>query len=78
MKTYQAGGRYQIINIMPDVDQHFRQKLLSMGLIPGAVFTVKRIAPMRDPLHIEVNGCELSIRKQELALLNIKKVITDA
>ena len=74
MKTYKAGECYQIKRIAPDIDQHFRQKLLSMGLIPGAIITIKRIAPMRDPLHIEVNGSELSVRKRDLSLIILEKV----
>lgn len=45
----------------------FRRRLLEMGLIPGTEVRVVTIAPLGDPLRIEVRGGQWSIRKQEAA-----------
>lgn len=50
----------------------YRQKLLSMGLTPGTAFTVTRVAPMGDPVEIRVRGFDLSLRRDEAAVLRIE------
>lgn len=51
----------------------YRHKLLAMGLIPGTCFRVTRVAPMGDPVEIEVRGFNLSLRKDEAAALQVKQ-----
>jgi len=53
----------------------YRQKLLSMGLTPGTVFRLIRVAPLGDPFEIEVRGYSLSLRKDESTQLIIEKII---
>ena len=52
----------------------YRQRLVSMGLIPGTEFVVSRIAPVGDPVEITVRGFSLSLRKQEARILKIMAV----
>jgi Fe2+ transport system protein FeoA len=42
-----------------------RRRLLALGLIPGETLTVTRVAPLGDPLEIELKGYRLSLRKAE-------------
>ena len=51
-----------------------RQQLLSMGLTPGTMFTLKRIAPLGDPVEISLRGYRLSLRKRDAKLLQLIKV----
>lgn len=39
-----------------------RCRLLDMGLIPGTAVTVRKIAPMGDPMELRLRGYELTIR----------------
>lgn len=50
-------------------DKVYRQRLLAMGLLPGTVLTLARIAPLGDPIEIVVRGVSLSLRKHEAAIL---------
>lgn len=52
----------------------YRQRLISMGLLPGTVFVVSRIAPLGDPIEITVRGFALSLRKGEAGILQIEQV----
>jgi ferrous iron transport protein A len=52
----------------------YRKKILAMGLIKGTEFTVNRVAPMGDPIEIEVRGYNLSLRKNEAAALTVEGV----
>ena len=42
-----------------------RCRLLDMGLIPKTTITLQKIAPMGDPLEINVRGYELTLRREE-------------
>lgn len=52
----------------------YRHKLMAMGLLPGTVFTVTRVAPLGDPIEIAVRGFALSLRRQEADLIDIALV----
>lgn len=51
----------------------YREKLLAMGLTRGTEFTVERIAPMGDPVEIQVRGFALSLRKAEASALMVER-----
>ena len=42
-----------------------RRRLFDMGITPGAVITMKKTAPMGDPIEINLRNYNLSIRKAE-------------
>ena len=52
----------------------YRRKLLSLGLTPGVIVHVARVAPLGDPMEIRVRGFAMSLRKTEAAALLVEKV----
>ena len=42
-----------------------RRRLFDMGVTPGANVTFKKVAPLGDPIEINIRGYELSLRKDE-------------
>ena len=46
-------------------DSEFRLTLMEMGCIPGEPVCVEMVAPLGDPLAIQIAGYYLSIRKSE-------------
>ena len=56
-------GESGIIDSFTDKDMSL--KLLEMGCTPGELVTLDRIAPMGDPIAINVAGYLLSLRKEE-------------
>jgi len=55
-----------------------RQKLLSMGLTPGAEFTVVRVAPLGDPVEVRVRDASISLRRDEVSALMIERLSAGA
>ena len=53
-------------------DGRIRRRLFDMGVTPGAVVTLRKKAPMGDPIEVTIRGYELSLRKAEAALVNIE------
>lgn len=47
------------------------KRLMEMGLTRGATVTVVRVAPMGDPVEIEVRGYNLSLRKTEAEAVQV-------
>ena len=42
-----------------------RCRLLDMGLTPRTVVTLRKVAPMGDPIEISLRGYELTLRKED-------------
>lgn len=49
-----------------------RRHLMDLGLIKGTQFKVVKVAPLGDPVQITVRGYELSIRKEEAAIVEVR------
>lgn len=51
----------------------YRTRLMAMGLTPGTRFILKRLAPLGDPVEIEVRGFSLTLRKQEAESVRVAR-----
>ena len=51
-----------------------RQHFLDMGMIPGAEVTLVKLAPMGDPMELQVHGYELTLRLAEAAQIEIDPI----
>ncbi len=49
-------------------------KLMMMGLTPGTPLSVVRVAPLGDPIEINIRGFNLSLRRDEAKGLWVKKL----
>ncbi len=49
-------------------------RLMEMGMLPGAVVEVVRLAPLGDPIDLKVRGYHLSIRKHEAGMIEVQRV----
>ena len=51
-----------------------RQHFLDMGMIPGAEVTVVKLAPMGDPMELQIHGYELTLRLEEADQIEIDPI----
>ncbi len=49
-----------------------KRRIMDMGLTKGAQVTVRKVAPLGDPIELTVRGYELSIRKDEAAKVEVE------
>lgn len=49
-----------------------RRRLMDMGVLPGEIVKVEKIAPMGDPIEITVKSYNLSLRKSEAQGIEIE------
>ena len=58
-----------IVRIDSVGESELKQRLMTMGLIPGTRVEVLNSAPLGDPIEITVRGYELSIRKADAEMI---------
>ena len=51
-----------------------RQHFLDMGVIPGAEVTVVKLAPMGDPMELQIHGYELTLRLADAEKILVKSI----
>lgn len=49
-----------------------RRRLFDMGVTPGADVTVRKVAPLGDPMEVTLRGYELTLRKSEAACVEVE------
>ncbi|MBQ0167594.1 MAG: ferrous iron transport protein A [Treponema sp.] len=52
-------------------DGALRHHLLDMGLTPGTKVLVRKVAPLGDPLELNLRNYELTLRKDDAAMIEI-------
>ena len=66
------GKRVRVVSV--EGPQLVKQRLKEMGITPGVELQVVRIAPLADPVDVEVRGYHLSIRKKEAELIEVEVI----
>ena len=49
-----------------------RRRIMDMGITPGVQVKVIKVAPLGDPVEVNVRGYELSLRKAEARQIELK------
>jgi len=69
LKTLKPGMEARVVRVHGR--GALRRRIMEMGLTPGALVRVRKIAPLGDPLEILVRGYALSLRRADAALVEI-------
>ena len=48
-----------------------KRRIMDMGLTKGTSVTIRKVAPLGDPIEITVRGYELSIRKADAEMVDV-------
>lgn len=62
----------EIVEISSDCGRAGR--LAALGFLPGRRVRISRIAPLGDPISIEMEGQEISVRRSEADLIGVKEI----
>ncbi len=62
-------GEKAIVKTLEKGESAYRSKLMSMGLTKGTEVKLTKVAPLGDPVELEVRGYKLSLRKAEAEIL---------
>ncbi len=68
---FKPGQKARIKSFGP-CDMSYKRQLMALGLTPGTIIDIIRIAPMGDPIQIQVRQSCLALRKSEAAILQLE------
>ena len=69
--TLQDGQPGAIVRIDSVGDSKLKNRLMTMGLIPGTRVEVLRAAPLGDPIAIRLRSYNLALRRDDAAQINV-------
>ena len=49
-----------------------KRRIMDMGITKGVTVTIRKVAPLGDPLELTVRGYELSLRKADAEMIEIE------
>lgn len=49
-----------------------KRRIMDMGITRGAEVTVRKVAPLGDPIQVTVRGYELSLRKADAEMIEVE------
>ena len=73
LSELKKGDSAVVLSINSD-NMVLKRRLLDMGVTKGVEVKVKKIAPLGDPVDIELRGYELCLRKSDLARIEVSKL----
>ena len=71
LSELKVGQKAKVLKIN-EQNKAIRRHLLDMGITKGTEILIKKVAPMGDPVDIELRGYELCIRKEEMKNIDVK------
>lgn len=63
LKDLNPGQKGKVLKI--SARGEVNKRIVEMGVTPGAVVEIERVAPLGDPIDVKVKGYHLSLRKEE-------------
>ena len=73
LSELEIGQKAKVLKL--DIEnRQIKRHLLDMGITRGAKVKIKKIAPMGDPIDIELRDYQLCIRKADLAQIEVEVI----
>ncbi|MBU3804392.1 MAG: ferrous iron transport protein A [Candidatus Cellulosilyticum pullistercoris] len=70
LKDVKCGEHVKVVKL--EGDGAVRRRIMDMGITKGCEVTVRKVAPLGDPIQITVRGYELSIRKFDAEMIIVE------
>ena len=55
-----------------DGDGAYKRRIMDMGITRGVDLHVRKVAPLGDPMELNVRGYELSVRKADAEMIEVE------
>ena len=49
-----------------------KRRIMDMGITKGVAITVRKVAPLGDPMELTVRGYELSLRRADAEMVEVE------
>jgi ferrous iron transport protein A len=67
-------GQKAIVLKIKEENKKIRRHLLDMGITRGVEIKIKKIAPMGDPIDLQLRDYELCIRKEDISKIEVEVI----
>ena len=70
LKDVKIGGTATVVKLHGDGP--VRRRIMDMGITKGVQIYVRKVAPLGDPLELNLRGYELSLRKSDAEMIEVE------
>ncbi len=70
LKDVKVGKRVRVIKV--GGEGAIKRRIMDMGITKGVEIYVRKVAPLGDPIEINVRGYELSLRKADADMIEVE------
>ncbi len=70
LKTVKVGQRVKVVKLHGE--GAVRRRIMDMGITKGVEIYVRKVAPLGDPIEINLRGYELSLRRADAEMVEIE------
>ena len=69
LRTVKVGNTVHVTKISGS--GAIKRRIMDMGITKGISVTVRKVAPLGDPIELNVRGYELSVRKADAEMIEV-------
>ena len=69
LNELEVGGTAKVVRL--NGEGAVKRRIMDMGITKGVDVTLRKVAPLGDPLELTVRGYELTIRKDEAEKIEV-------
>lgn len=70
LKEIKCGERVRVMKITGEGP--VRRRIMDMGITKGSEIYVRKVAPLGDPIEVQIRGYELSLRKNDAEMIIVE------
>lgn len=70
LKQIKVGGSATVVKLHGE--GAVKRRIMDMGITKGVKITVRKVAPLGDPIEVNVRGYELSLRKSDADMIEVQ------
>ena len=70
LKNVKVGKRVRVLKVRGE--GAIKRRIKDLGITKGVVIYVRTVAPLGDPIEINVRGYELSLRKADAEMIEVE------
>ncbi len=72
LSSLKPGEKARVVKVRRGGAVH--KRIVDMGVTPGTLVEIRRIAPLGDPVEVKLRGYNLSLRKDEISEIEVEQV----
>ena len=70
LRDIRVGGKARVVKVHGE--GAIKRRIMDMGITKGIEISVRKVAPLGDPMELTVRGYELSLRKADAQMIEVE------